>query len=594
MIQTVNKYPISTIFGIDEKVQYVIPKFQREYTWRKEDWENLINDILEEENHFLGSIICINRGVDVLEPITPLEVIDGQQRLTTLSLLYAAIYNRLQIENREDEEFKNEKINLKYRLVHKTKNIESKINLSFQNHNFQDYRAILKDIGIVNVNADKLPNLGNRRIYRAYSYFAETIKDYTYEKLLDLLNKINSALLVKIEVSSHSDAFTLFESLNNRGVPLSAIDLIKNKILGELDKKKIKSLDESFDAWKKIIENLTEDYAIQERFLRQYYNAFKYKDEIKVKIKGGSKATRSNLMSIFDKLIDKNPKFVLEEFSSKSNTYSSLINPSQKEENYGGLVDLFHVGASPAYIFLLYLLSEHPEKMELTKEVIKFLVKYFIRRNVTDFPNTRDLDTIFIGLIDLCEIDKKNISFEKIQAYLTHADRFQNIKIFDEKLRGNIYEENTDMARFILCKLEEDHFTEETKRDLWQKDDKGKFVWTIEHIFPEGENIPKDWAKMIANGDSKEAEKVQIAWVHKLGNLTITVFNSKLSNLSFEKKRDRKDDKENCIGYKNGLFLNKELADKRKWLVEDISDRTTLLVELALDKFKVNGENKPI
>ena len=589
MIQTVNKYPISAIFGIDEKVQYSIPKFQREYTWRKEDWENLVNDILEEENHFLGSIICINKGGDVLDPITPLEVIDGQQRLTTLSLLYAAIYNRLQIENREDEEFKNEKINLKYRLIHKNKNSECKISLSYQNNNFQDYRAILKEIGILNLNADKLPNLGNRRIYRAYSYFVDTFKDYTYEKLLDFLNKVNSALLVKIEVNSHSDAFTLFESLNNRGVPLSAIDLIKNKILGELDKKKIKSLDESFDVWKKIIENLGEDYSIQERFLRQYYNAFKYKDEIKVKIKGGNKATRSNLMVIFDKLIDKNPKFVLDEFSSKSNIYNGLINPNQKENNYDSLIDLFHVGAAPAYTFLLYILSEHPEKKELVKELITFLAKYFIRRNLTDFPNTRDLDTIFIGLIEFCENDKKNVSFEKIREYLTHADRFQSIHIFEQKLRGNIYEENTDMARFILCKIEEDNFTKETKRDLWQKDDKGKFLWTIEHVFPEGENIPEDWAKMIANGNLEEAKKAQMAWVHKIGNLTITVFNSKLSNLSLERKRDRKDDKGAWIGYKNGLFLNRELANKNKWLIENISDRTDLLVKLALDKFKVNG-----
>jgi len=591
MIQSVNKFPVSALFGIDEKVQYLIPKFQREYTWKKEDWENLVNDILEEENHFLGSIICINKVADVLDPITPLEVIDGQQRLTTLSLLYAAIYNRLQSESREDEEFKNEKINLKYRLIHKNKNSESKMSLSYQNNNFQDYRAILKEIGILNLNADKMPNLGNRRIYHAYSYFVDTLKDYTYEKLLDLLNKVNSALIVKIEVNSHSDAFTLFESLNNRGVPLSAIDLIKNKILGELDKKRIKSLDESFDVWKKIIENLSEDYSVQERFLRQYYNAFKYKDEIKVKIKNGNKATRSNLMILFDKLIDKNPKFILDEFSSKSNIYKSLISPIQKEDNYDSLIDLSHVGAAPAYTFLLYLLSEHPEKKELVNDLIKFLVKYFIRRNLTDFPNTRDLDTIFIGLIEFCQNDKNNVNFDKIQKYLTHADRFQSIGVFEQKLRGNIYEENTDMARFILCKIEEDKFTKETKRDLWQKDDKGKFLWTIEHVFPEGENIPPDWAKMIANGEIEEAKKAQIAWVHKIGNLTITVFNSKLSNLSLEKKRDRKDDKNGAwIGYKNGLFLNKELANKNKWLVEDISDRTDILVKLTLNKFKVEGE----
>ena len=225
----------------------------------------------------------------------------------------------------------------------------------------------------------------------------------------------------------------------------------------------------------------------------------------------------------------------------------------------------------------------------MVKELITFLVKYFIRRNLTDFPNTRDLDTIFIGLIEFCENDKKNVSFEKIREYLTHADRFQSIHIFEQKLRGNIYEENTDMARFILCKIEEDNFTKETKRDLWQKDDKGKFLWTIEHVFPEGENIPKDWAKMIANGNLEEAKKAQMAWVHKIGNLTITVFNSKLSNLSLERKRDRKDDKGAWIGYKNGLFLNRELANKNKWLIEDISDRTDLLVKLALDKFKVNG-----
>lgn len=72
--------------------------------------------------------------------------------------------------------------------------------------------------------------------------------------------------------------------------------------------------------------------------------------------------------------------------------------------------------------------------------------------------------------------------------------------------------------------------------------------------------------------------------------LNNTVFNSKLSNLSLERKRDRKDDKGAWIGYKNGLFLNRELANKNKWHIEDISDRTDLLVKLALDKFKVNGE----
>ena len=111
---------------------------------------------------------------------------------------------------------------------------------------------------------------------------------------------------------------------------------------------------------------------------------------------------------------------------------------------------------------------------------------------------------------------------------------------FQRNLEGPIYEENTAVTRFILCALAEQDMTKENWVDLWHKE-KRRFVWTTEHIFPQGENIPQPWINMIAGGDEEKAKELQQTHVHKLGNLTVSGFNSALGNKSFEDKRDRMD-----------------------------------------------------
>ena len=92
MIKSVNNYPVSQLFDIEAGVVYAIPRYQREYTWKMDQWESLFDDIEENDpGYFLGSIICINQTSDTLA-VQRLEVVDGQQRLTTLSLLFAALY----------------------------------------------------------------------------------------------------------------------------------------------------------------------------------------------------------------------------------------------------------------------------------------------------------------------------------------------------------------------------------------------------------------------------------------------------------------------------------------------------------------------
>jgi uncharacterized protein with ParB-like and HNH nuclease domain len=589
MIKSAEHYPISTIFGIEEKVKYVVPKYQREYIWGKENWEYLLNDLLDSDGgHFLGSILCVDKGKDVLD-IRPLEIIDGQQRLTTISLLYSAIYNRLLKEDRKDEDFITEKNNLKHRLIQKNAR-GIKLGLSYQNKNFEDYNSVVCNELKLYDEVDKPLHAGNRQIYRTYRYFEDKISDFDYNRLLDLLKKVNEASVVKIEVENYADAFDLFESLNNRGEPLSPIDLIKNKALSEFEKKEIKSIDDAFNEWRKLIENLP-DYSAQERFLRQYYNAFRYKE--KIKIKGFSKATRSTLIKIYEKLINQDVGFIFNELVEKSKTYKLFLEPKKDGENrrhYNGLMDLLHIGAAPSYTFLLYLFEEHKDDAKLIEDSIHFMVKYFVRRNLTDFPGTRDLDKIFTDLIDECEKNKNSLTSSFIIEYLIDTERFSNIEKIREKLEGDLYEDNAIVARFILCNMEEKHQTRETYRDLWERDRSNKFIWTIEHIFPEGKNIPKEWVDMIADGNEEKAKELQIEHVHKLGNLTLTGYNSKLSNFSFEKKRDRKDSKGDYIGYRNRLYLNKKLKDKCSWTIEDIQNRTDELVKEVLGMFSIDDE----
>jgi uncharacterized protein with ParB-like and HNH nuclease domain len=593
MINSATKYSISEVFSPDIDIKYVIPKYQRQYIWNRDNWEELINDILESEGgHFIGSLICVNKGLDAFQ-VSALELIDGQQRLTTISILYAAIYKLLSVNaDSSDEDLKYELQNLKMRLVLRSNRNEPKISLSMENNNFLDYKSILKEISIIEFNQE-VANKGNRRIYKAFRFFVAKLENYSKQELLNLINAINKVLVVKIEVNTHSDAFMLFESLNNRGVPLSAVDLIKNKLLAELENIEGITIGEAFDKWRKIIEYLPE-YSIQERFLRQFYNAFKHRKEIKVD--SAVKATRSNLIKIYETLIERDPKKIFNVLYDASLIYHDLIIPEDSnriifEELDKDLTDIINVQAAPAYAFLLYLFSVDEKEVSFYKKIINLLVKYFIRRNVTDFPNTRNLDKIFIDLIEEIALDKEKINYDYISSFLNKEDKISSLLIFREKLDSDIYEMNIEATRFILSKIEESRQTaRETFIDFWKRDRNDKLIWTIEHIFPEGRNIPSSWVDMVADGDRNKAVEIQEKYVHRLGNLTLTGYNQNLSNFDFKKKRDRTDRQGNPIGYKNKLFLNEFLKNKDKWTIEDIVERNKKLIDLTIEIFKMDNE----
>jgi hypothetical protein len=154
-------------------------------------------------------------------------------------------------------------------------------------------------------------------------------------------------------------------------------------------------------------------------------------------------------------------------------------------------------------------------------------------------------------------------------------------------LKGDLYEENVGATRYILSSIElAETQTKERYTNFYARN-KNIFVWTVEHILPQGENIPIEWVDMIANGDKELANNIRKKYVHKLGNLTLTGYNSNLSNLSLIKKQERKNNEGKYIGFKNGLMLNELVKDTSTWTKENIEQRTDELVEKAIVIFKL-------
>lgn len=536
------------------------------------------------------------------------EVIDGQQRLTTLSLLLAALYTRI-MEHKDsiDDDMMLDDIRpLRNRLILKSDKSKTRVIPQVQNHNLEDYRWILKEhIGLDEV-MQKPKFLGLRKMSKAYNYFYDRLGEDVGSRngiecvrcLLDICRLVCSAVVVQITVDSHADAYTLFASLNNRGVPLSAVDLIKNMLLGKVAGVDDGQLDYYFERWQEVLHNLGDDYKTQERFFRQNYDAFRrevnkpFIGESGSQLPLGSVATRSNLLKIYEKRMeaDDGALKVLDELTENSALYSKIIGLDQESpdsELSHQLLELSRAQGVASYLMLLFLFKKQ-NQLELKDETLALLVKllvcFFVRRNLTDTPPTRDLERLFISICESVESEglKGIAAAEYIKKRL--VDVSASDASFRECLEGPIYDVNPDMTRYILTVIASPSVTKEMK-PLWERYASGNYVWTIEHIFPQGKNIPDEWVKMVADGDMSKATEVQEKQVHTLGNLTITGYNSKLSNMPFVTKRDRKDVYGANVGYRNGLNLNDELINTDTWTSEQIQERTDRLVGLTLKAF---------
>ena len=623
-------------FNVDSENVFVIPKYQRSYTWSKNQWQALFDDITgNPEKYFLGSMLCvkIENYEHADKGFVGLEVVDGQQRLTTLGLFFMAIHSVLKEYAYEDDKIK------QHLLVTSKKNkniLFSRIFPQTNDDNRMHYLNLLQEEFGITLN--KAKNSKNDKLIReAFEFFKNCLKEYVEksadndskcEGILNIYNKLRETSMVRIVANNHSDAYVLFEALNNRGVPLSLRDLIKNQILAKLSEQfknepnSDKLLENYLGYWdNEIIGKIPRDTKDeinrqeQERFFRQIYNGCrislieKYKD-LKPLTDKLIPAERSNLLKLYETIInnkDVDVKDFVDTLRIVAKFYSQIHAKDESifsnEDVVQKFEDLRNIKGGTSGTLLLYLLI-NKEKLQLKDEnfvtVLETLVIFFVRRSFTGKPRSNDLDDIFIKFIDT--IETNNYVGDDIEKILLKElkNKSSDTDDFEKELRGNVYDGKSSRdykVLFILSRLANKHRGYKHKINFWAKGKGNKrFEWTIEHIMPQTLKSKKDrpnvdnnyWINLIGNGDENVAKEIQEQCVHKLGNLTLTKYNSDMSNLPFPDKKDLKDKDRNAIGLvilSENDGLNSYVYSQTKWTQQQIDTRTKILVEEILEIF---------
>ena len=614
---------------------FEIPEYQRPYVWKKDNWEALFSDLTDNEaGYFVGAIICADKPSTTKAAYTRCDVVDGQQRLTTLSIFLAAIYNELETRRKilketldtEFDDFWDEHSarfsQIKRSLTVKTSDGKFRTRVLPQNEdNLNDYFNILIESGLIkeatlDYNRPIGKKDGRHLIPRAYEYFKKSVSEYAegdngqyknnvteqVNRIVEILSKVNSSVLVKIKADSHSSANTLFEALNNRGVPLTITDLVKSQLFAALKEKHLGNFEKYSNVWEEEIwqrvfvkDGKEIPGGEQERFFRHSYNAFRTDW-----IKNYSSASfaigkRANLYESYDKMIGLDSLRVFEQIKECAKIYPRL----QGEEATGlstslheAYKDLGRINGATSYTLLLYLVKNR-KSLHLMNEdfekICRLLISFFVRRSFTDDPPANKLDSIFIDYID--EIEKNHYIGDTIREELAiwlkskyGADA--NDEKFKSRLREDVYDPKgpNSAIRFVLIKLAENHLKKEAPH-FWKKDTSGKhkkevYSWSIEHIMPQ--KLSTEWKKILAGDDAEVVEKIRTNNVNKLGNLTLTPYNSELSNRPFKDKKAAYSESPLNSGL-NSYICQQNDAE---WGAKQIQTRTELLIEEILKVFK--------
>lgn len=622
---------------------FEIPDYQRPYVWKKEHCQALFSDIVDNDlGYFVGAIIVWGQNNNTFQQYYTLEVVDGQQRLTTLSIFLAAIYEAINVRKKQleeklgkdkfDEFWEDDDRSDRFKQIKRSltlKTSKGKLRTRVMPHNednINDYLNIMIQTGLLtrdNVDYSPLKEKGadkRHRITKAYLYFCESIAEYangeagTYKddiaqqiiQIMELLKKVNSALVVMIEASSLSSANTLFESLNARGEPLTITDLIKNKLFAALKEEMPHDYDDCREVWKSMIEKKLirmGDKEIsageQERFFRHSYNACRtgwkkdYPDYL------FSEGKRANLYDSYVKMIDLNPespKRVFKQITSCAKSYLVIQgleskSSSSKSKLHNLYKDLNRINGATSYTLLLYLVKNRKE-LELSddnyfEKICQLLIKFFVRHSFTNIPLANKLDSIFIKFID--KIEEQSYTgatiYKELSLWLKDAYRADdNDKVFISKLYGDVYERgSTNRAiKFVLIKLAEKYLLEHEIKDI------NLDKWSIEHVLPQ--TVKPDhkwgnaWIEMLSEGVTVKALEIHRENVNKLGNLTLTPapYNAEQSNRPFMDKRTRKN------GYDKSILnsgLNSYICQTDIWGEEQIQARTSALLKDIVEIF---------
>jgi len=541
---------------LEGKRQFIIPIYQRTYSWTLDQCEQLWNDVLGAAkddsiySHFIGSIVYIGEGAQVITAMPKLLVIDGQQRLTTLSLMLAALRDSIGNDN-TDVGVSSEEINDSYLL---------------NKHGKQDqrYKILLnrrdRDTLTRIVDSTEISENDSNRILENYKFLKEQVHTSGVDpsKVWEGITK-----LVVVDVAlehGRDNPQLIFESLNSTGLDLSQADLIRNNVLMGLrpdDQEKVYSnywypMEQSFGG--------PGTFDQFDRFVRDYLT-----------LKSNTRAIpRINEVYVNFKAHVRDQQHVpIEQVVSDVYSYSRLFvklafeKESDKEINRI-FRDINTLRVDVAYPFLLEVYKDY-EEGSLPREdfvaILKLVESYVFRRVISEIP-TNTLNKTFATLSR--DIDKSNY-LESVQARFLLSDSYRRFPKDDEfwfkfQVR-DVY--NFRNRNYLLEKLENDDTKEPNNVE----------TYTIEHILPQNENLSLEWRQELG----EDWEKIQAEYLHTIGNLTLTGYNSELSDHPFKEKRDRRG------GFaESPIRLNRALGKLDHWNKDTIEQRAESLANQAI------------
>jgi uncharacterized protein with ParB-like and HNH nuclease domain len=541
-------------------VQFVIPVYQRNYDWTNTECRELLNDIISVESekrgtHFIGSIVFIHEGTYSTSEVKELIIIDGQQRLTTINILYVALYRFAKDTNRIHDA---ERIFNMFLTNQYVRNESNKLKLKQTDASSVAFDAI--------INGRESDNLPYSNVIENFNFFRIYITNENFETILNGLNR-----LIFVEISlerDKDDPQRIFESLNSTGLDLSQSDLIRNFILMDLPHREQKQIFENI--WNPIEENaksISKKKSLVSEFIRDYLTLKTKKIPNKNKVYPEFKKIYSN---------KKEDNFLqdLENMKSLSFHYRKFINPST--ENDKGIrreleyIDRLEINV--AYPFLLQVYEDKDigiiDREELIK-ILKLIQSYVWRRFIVGLP-TNALNKIFMTLYS--EVDTEEYYFSIAKALLKKrgSAKFPRNEEVKTSLRDKDLYTTQAKNRNYLFELLENHNNREyvnTNSDLI----------TIEHIFPQ--NPASEWSESLSREDFSSLKE---KYLNTIANLTLSGNNGALGNKDFRSKKFM-----NLEGMEQGynysrLWLNSFLKSIEEWNFEMYNQRFEIIFERFL------------
>lgn len=542
---------------IKKSPQFVIPIYQRTYSWTEKECRQLWDDILRTGSnddittHFFGSIVYIEKGLSQVISQSPLLVIDGQQRLTTVTLLITALANALD-DTEPVEGFSQRKLR-NYYLLNPEEDGE------------QHFKLILsqtdKDSLIAILNKSEQPKNYSIRVTENLKLFDSLIKD-SKDNLATICKGLAKLLVVDVALSRDQDNPQLiFESMNSTGRELSQADLIRNYILMGLEPHLQTKLYEQY--WRPMeVEFGQEAYGTQfDSFMRHFLT-----------VKTGNIPNQGEVYEAF-KAHARSPDVakagvepMVADLRTFARYYCAMTLGAEPDPDLRlAFQDLRELKVDVAYPFLLelyhdYALGDFPKADFLT--AVRLVESYVFRRAICAIPSNSQNKTF----ATLTKAVKKDRYIESIQAYLLLLPsyrRFPNDEEFKRELQTkDLYQFRS--RSYWIRRLENHNRKERVLVD----------EYTIEHILPQNENLSSAWKTALGG----EWQRIQQTYLHTIGNLTLTGYNSEYSDKTFAQKRDMPG------GFKESpLKLNQRLGMVEQWDEDAIRQRADRLSTIALD-----------